>query len=100
MAKKKPRRGTCALCGKEADLTRDHIPPRGIFLAPRPKNTITILSCNSCNQGTNLDEEYFRFWVTCGASPDSRLWRLWEEKVLGSSFKRSPRLVSKTLEDK
>ena len=80
-------------------MTQEHIPPKGIFLKPRPKNTITVFSCGQCNQDTKLDDEYFRFWVTAGADPSSKLGLLWKNKVVGSSFKRSPALLKKIQDD-
>lgn len=99
MAKKKSKKGICAICGREDDLTKEHIPPKGIFLKPRPKNTITVFTCHCCNQDTKLDDEYFRFWVTAGAHPNTKLSEVWKDKVVGSSFKRSPALLRKIQDD-
>lgn len=99
MAIKKTKFGICSICGNENELTREHIPPKGIFLKPRPKNTITVLSCKKCNDDTKLDDEYFRFWVTAGAHPQSKLKEVWKNKVVGSSFKRSPALLKKIQND-
>ena len=99
MAKKKTKFGVCSICGNKNDLTREHIPPKGIFLSPRPKNTITVFSCKKCNNDTQLDDEYFRFWVTAGAQPQSKLSEVWKNKVVGSSFKRSPALLKKIQDD-
>lgn len=99
MKKKQTKIGTCSICGKDAELTREHIPPKGLFINPRPKNTITVLSCKQCNNDTKLDDEYFRFWVTAGAHPDSKLSAVWKSKVVGSSFKRSPALLKKIQDD-
>lgn len=89
---KKPKFGVCAACGRDAQLTRDHVPPQNLFLSPRPTNTITTWTCACCNKGTELDDEYFRLFATAGAEPDSRAGQLWTEKVVGSSFSRSPAL--------
>lgn len=91
----KKKVGICSICGQGGELTREHIPPKGIFLKPRPKNTITVFSCKRCNHATKLDDEYFRFWVTAGAHPYSKLSAVWRDKVVGSSFKRSPALLKK-----
>lgn len=99
MAVKKTKLGICSICGNEDELTKEHIPPKGIFLKPRPKNTITVLSCKRCNHDTKLDDEYFRFWVTAGAHPNSKLSDVWKSKVVGSSFKRSPALLKKIQDD-
>ena len=99
MAKKKTKFGICSICGNKDELTREHIPPKGIFLSPRPKNTITVFSCKKCNHDTKLDDEYFRFWVTAGAHPQSKLGEVWKDKVVGSSFRRSPALLKKIQDD-
>jgi hypothetical protein len=51
----------CAFCGADGVLTRDHIPPKGIFAKPRPDNLITVQACTKCHsQQTSRDDEYFR----------------------------------------
>lgn len=86
---KKKKDGVCALCGEMRPVTREHVPPKNLFLFPRPSNTITVPVCESCNHSYHLDDEYFRVYVASGAEPGTRLWRLWKEKVVGSSFARS-----------
>ena len=98
MAKKKIR--TCALCGELRVTTREHVPPKNLFLAPRPKNTITAPVCNECNYRYHLDDEYFRVYVCAGAKPETRLARLWDEKVVGSSFSRGEGLRSRLNNDR
>ena len=50
---------TCVICGNEMATTRDHIPPKGIFLKPRPGNLITVPACSKCNNGdSTLDEKF------------------------------------------
>ena len=88
-------KGICALCGKEEYLTREHVPQKNLFLKPRPKNTITVWTCKPCNANYTLDEEYFRIYITAGASPDSESGRLWNKKVVNSTFLRSPALRQK-----
>src|SRR5262245_38913020 len=58
MARRK--HGKCGLCGDETFVTRDHFTPRGLWSGPRPADTLTIPICDGCNDGTNLDDEYFR----------------------------------------
>lgn len=99
MAKKKTKIGICSICGNGDELTREHIPPKGIFIPPRPTNTITVFSCKKCNHSTKLDDEYFRFWVAAGAYPLSKSGELWKDKVVGSSFKRSSALLKMIQDD-
>lgn len=98
MAKKK-KVGVCALCGKTLQITREHVPPKNLYLPPRPKNTITVPVCEPCNYGYHLDDEYFRVYVATGARPGTRLWRLWKEKVVGSSFVRGGGLKGRLNDD-
>jgi hypothetical protein len=54
------RNGTlCAYCGKPA-TSRDHIPPKSLFLSPRPENLITVPACAECNNGASSDDTVFR----------------------------------------
>lgn len=53
--------GECAYCSDVGIITRDHVPPKGIFPKPRPENLITVPACRKCHsQQTSRDDEYFR----------------------------------------
>ncbi len=54
------KNGLCAYCGKESEITYDHIPPKSIFSKPFPKNLIKVPSCYNCNVGASRVDEYFR----------------------------------------
>lgn len=86
---KVPKVARCALCGETRPVTREHVPPKSLFLPPRPRNTITVPVCGPCNHGYHLDDEYFRTFVAALAEPETKLWRLWKEKVVASSFARA-----------
>jgi len=61
MKKKKAKNiGNCAYCGKNGPLTRDHIPPKGLFAKPHPHDLITVPCCFKCNNAPSKDDEYFR----------------------------------------
>lgn len=51
---------SCYLCGSQERLTRDHVPPKGLFPKPRPSNLPTVACCFACNNGASKDVEYFR----------------------------------------
>ena len=89
----------CALCGETGSVTREHVPPKSLFLPPRPRNTITVPVCRPCNHGYHLDDEYFRVFIALQAEPNTPLWRLWKEKVVGSSFARSGGLRGRLNDD-
>ena len=57
--KTKSSTGVCTYCGRTDVLTKDHVPPRNLFSAPRP-NLITVPACKNCNQQASMDDEYFR----------------------------------------
>jgi hypothetical protein len=50
----------CTYCGENDFISRDHIPPESLFPKPRPGNLITVQSCDKCNGGASMDDEYFR----------------------------------------
>jgi hypothetical protein len=58
-----PKHGTCAYCGDESDLTRDHIPPRALFPDEDPGDLLTVPCCEKCRGGWSQDDEYFRLMV-------------------------------------
>jgi hypothetical protein len=99
MKRKRDQKGTCPLCGKVKYLTREHIPPKNLFLKPRPTNTITVRTCKACNSSYDLDEEYFRIYITAGEQPGSVGYSLWDEKVVKSTFIRSPAFRHKLSND-
>ena len=49
----------CVFCGIEKATTKDHIPPKGIFVKPRPSNLITVPACVKCNGGSSGEDERF-----------------------------------------
>lgn len=69
----------CIYCGSsDLRLTRDHIPPKCLFLRPRPQ-LITVPACHPCNDSFKRDDEYFRLAVISEAvyrnEEATRLWR-------------------------
>lgn len=53
----------CAICGEQKKCTRDHVPPKGIFLKPRLKNLVTVPACHDCNNGSSQNDERFRMYL-------------------------------------
>ena len=49
----------CAYCGAVA-TTRDHVPPKCLLEKPLPNGLLTVPSCNDCNNGFSLDEQYLQ----------------------------------------
>jgi hypothetical protein len=54
----------CIYCGGATE-SRDHVPSRILLDEPYPENLPVVPSCESCNGGYSLDEEYFACLVEC-----------------------------------
>lgn len=67
-------RHICAFCGCPSASTDDHIPPKGIFSAPRPSDLITVRACRSCNSGTAIQDEDFivHIYLACASHPNGQ----------------------------
>jgi hypothetical protein len=75
---RKPQR-QCVLCGSRPATTLDHVPPKGLFIAPRPR-LITVPACEICNGGASEDEEQLKVFVSIKDGPHSpALQDFWRE---------------------
>ncbi|MDO8618339.1 MAG: HNH endonuclease [Candidatus Daviesbacteria bacterium] len=88
---------SCYLCGSTENLTKDHIPPKNLFPTPKPKNLITVWCCKKCNEKFSLIDESFRVFTSSVINRSQSGTRIWNEKVMQSSFKRSPKLKTATI---
>jgi len=82
----------CYLCGSTKGLTRDHIPPKNLFPSPKPTNLATVLCCKKCNEEYTLIDESFRVFVSSTLNRSKAGRWIWDNKVMNSSFRRSPKL--------
>ena len=49
---------------KNEAKTRDHIPPKGLFVGvEKPYNLVTVPCCEKCNIGSSKDDEYFLMFL-------------------------------------
>jgi hypothetical protein len=55
---------SCVYCGGATE-SRDHVPSLILLDEPYPENLPVVPSCQSCNGGYSLDEEYFACFVEC-----------------------------------
>lgn len=85
-------RSSCLYCGSKADITSDHIPPKCLFNSKKNLQLITVPSCRKCNTSYAKDDEYFRIYASADISRNEQGKKLWYEKVMGSTFYRSPKL--------
>lgn len=89
---KQKDRTSCIYCGSNEDITSDHIPPRCLFRETKGLQLITVPACRKCNASYAKDDEYFRIYASADISRNEQGKRLWYEKVMGSTFCRSPKL--------
>lgn len=92
MTKRKNKSQRCIYCGFTKDLTKEHIPPKNLFPKPAPKNLITVPACRKCNESFKLDDEYFRICAALQGYENTAAKKIWDEKVLKSSLRRSSAL--------
>ncbi len=60
MAKrKKDENGICVFCGAKGKVTKDHVPPKNLFVGFPDEGLIKVPGCKSCNEGSSKDDEYF-----------------------------------------
>jgi len=73
----------CAICGTREAVTRDHIPPKGIFPKPRPVNLITVPACRECNNGASELDDLFKVYLSMQAAESCELGtKLFNEKTI------------------
>lgn len=85
-------RTSCVYCGSKMNITSDHIPPKCLFRERKGLQLITVPACDRCNNSYKKDDEYFRIYVSADISNNQQGDKLWYEKVMGSTFRRSPKL--------
>lgn len=67
----------CVFCGGEPN-TRDHVPPKVLLDKPYPDNLLIVGSCDKCNSGASLDEQFVASILevaTCGTADSTGLRR-------------------------
>ena len=69
----------CVLCGDRPATSKEHIPPKSIFLE-RPRDYLSVPACDECNQSTKKDDEYLRH-VMAGAGWTDEALKVWRQKV-------------------
>jgi len=64
----------CIYCGLKEGSTRDHVPPKCMFLAPIPNDIqlITVPCCEECRAGQQGDDAAARNFLISSAAAESR----------------------------
>lgn len=81
---------TCYLCGATTELTREHLPPKGFFPRPLPKNLITVSCCRTCNHSWHLDDAAIRAFFSVASGRSEAGDTIWEKHVIPRTVARSP----------
>lgn len=92
----KTKQQLCVLCGINTATTKEHVPPKTIFLYPRPSNLITVPSCKQCNNGTSKNDEKFKVYLGL----HSAMYSIEGEKLFQEvlrTLERSPKLKKQVL---
>lgn len=93
---RKKRKLLCAICGVRPAITKDHIPPKGIFPSPRPSNLITVPACKPCNHGDSELDERFRVDLSHHVGLDDSLTEnLWNDTL--RTLEKNRKLKNKIL---
>lgn len=69
--------------------TRDHVPPKGLFVDPKPTNLICVPCCNACNGEQSGFDDRFRILVASEITANAAGRKIMAEKVLGSTMAKA-----------
>lgn len=68
----------CAICGVRPATTKDHVPPKNLFPKPRPQDLVTVPACICCNNGSSVEDEDFRTYLSLQIGKQTDLMgKLW-----------------------
>jgi len=89
----------CVLCDKNDATTTEHIPPKSMYLKPRPSNLITVPACNICNTGTSKEDEQFKVFLSFLVGDSEPETKQYFEKHVSPTIKHAHGLRKKILEN-
>jgi hypothetical protein len=84
--------GTCQLCGEEAELTKDHLPQKGLYpssIRSSLGNLNTVWACAPCNNSQNLIDEVVKVIVGPIATAP---WKSEIEKSVSRTLEKNRKL--------
>lgn len=88
-----PQRPHCYICGATDNLEDDHVPPKGFFPPSERNNLSTAPLCHRCHSPLTKTDEAMRVWIATASATTSKIGRwIFDNKVIGSTLKRSPKL--------
>lgn len=87
----------CVICGTNVATTSDHVPPKNLFVPPRPI-LITVPACFDCNNSASrFDEElmiYVSLQIGQGQKRTKRLWKTKAIKALNRNKRFQREIIS------
>jgi hypothetical protein len=84
-------RGACTYCGAHPD-SRDHVPSKVFLDEPYPADLPVVESCEDCNNGFSLDEQYVACLLECVVSGSADAERVGRPKIR-RILRENPRLA-------
>lgn len=69
----------CVLCGIRAATTKEHVPPRSLFLE-MPEQYLTVPACDDCNNSTKLADDDLRVYMSSSSRTEEAL-TIYRKKV-------------------
>ena len=79
--------------------TRDHVPSKLLLERPYPQNLSTVPSCDKCNQGWSLDEEYFGIVIAHISDQPHMAVKIDEGGLVDRALISSPRLDDRLINE-
>lgn len=73
--------------------TRDHVPPAGLFLSPKPTNLITVPSCFGCNNKHAGFDEWLRMVCSMPFDRNPEGQRIVDQKVLSGTMAKGRQMA-------
>lgn len=89
----KKRIGLCIYCEEEKEVTREHIPSRGLFNSGAGVEFRFVESCRDCNIGFSKDEEFLRNWLANAHYEASEEATSLFDGAITRSYKQKPSLA-------
>jgi hypothetical protein len=89
-----PSRPHCYLCASRENLTDDHLPPKGFFPPNDRRDLIKAPLCRPCHDPLKKTDEAMRVWLAAATGTSEAGKWIWKNKVLSSTFRRSPKLLA------
>ncbi len=95
------QRKVCYICGKEGANSKDHVPPKGIFLKEIRSvgdDLLTVPAHAKCNSGCSKDDKYFQFFLSIpGYWQNENARQLWKDKIYPGIQKKEDALFKKQI---